>query len=137
MAEFILKHMLDQRGLSGNITVSSSATSDEEIYRGIGNPIYPRAAATLSAHGIPHSERRAVRLQRGDYEKYDLFIGMDSANIRNMKLIFGSDPDSKIKKLKDYTVGGDVFDPWYSGDFETAFSDIYAGCSALLDTLVL
>ena len=136
MAEFILRQKLDERGLGDRITVSSSATSDEEIYRGIGAPIYPRAAVTLRAHGISYAPRRAVQLMRDDYEKYDLFIGMDSANIRNMKAIFGSDPDSKIKKLKDYTVGGDVFDPWYSGDFETAFSDIYSGCLALLETIV-
>ena len=136
MAEFIFKYLLEERGLADGITVCSSATSDEEIYRGVGNPIYPRASATLKRHGIPHTERRAVKLVREDYGKYDLFIGMDSANIRNMNLIFGADPDLKIKKLKEYSAcGGDVSDPWYSGDFETAYSDISEGCKALLNAI--
>ena len=135
MAEFIFKHLLDRRGLRDKYTVASSATSDEEIYRGVGNPIYPQAAAALAHHEIPYSHRRAVRLCREDYDKYELFIGMDEANVQNMRLIFGSDRDSKIRKLKDYTVGGNVSDPWYSGDFETAFSDIFAGCEALLRSL--
>ena len=71
-----------------------------------------------------------------DYEKYDLFVGMDSANIRNMHRLFGGDPDGKIKKLMDYSSrGGDVDDPWYSGRFEVTYRDIYEGCEAMLERL--
>lgn len=137
MAEFIFKKMLEERGLSECFTVSSSATSSEEIFCGVGNPVYPPARAQLKKHGILCDGKRAVQLKRSDYANYDLFIGMDSANIRNMNLIFGSDPDSKIRKLMDYTSrGGDVADPWYSDRFDIAYSDIYQGCCALLEELV-
>lgn len=136
MAEFILKKMAAERGIENMLVISSSATSTEEIWNGIGNPVYPPARAELKKHGIDPGSKRAVQLQRDDYEKYDLFIGMDSANIRNMHRILGGDPEGKIRKLMDYTDrGGDVADPWYSDRFDIAYRDIYDGCEGLLESL--
>ena len=91
----------------------------------------------MLCYGITSDGKRAVQLQRSDYDKYDLFVGMDSANIRNMHAILGGDPDGKIHKLMDYTTRpGDVADPWYSDRFDIAYRDIYEGCAALLETLV-
>lgn len=133
MAEFIMKSLLREKGLEDLYTVASSATSTEEIWGGIGNPVYPLAASELLKHGIGSDGKRAVQLNAADYEKYDLFVGMDSANIRNMHRILGGDPEGKIHKLMDYTGrGGDVSDPWYSGRFDIAYKDIYEGCLALL-----
>lgn len=136
MAEFIFKKLINDCGLENRFVVSSSATSNEEIWNGIGNTVYPPAARKLSEHGISCFGKRAVQLSKGDYNKYDLFIGMDSANIRNMHMIFGSDPDDKISKLLNYDGrSDDVADPWYSGDFDKAYNDIYVGCKALFETL--
>lgn len=131
MAEFVFKHLIKQKGIYDGFTVVSSATSTEEI----GNSIYPPARAELNRRGIPFSERQAVQLSKSDYEKYDLFVAMDGKNVRNIYKIFGSDPEGKVKKLKDFTTGGDVADPWYSGNFELAYNDIYEGCLALLEYL--
>ena len=136
MAEFILKDMVSRRGIAENFVIESSATSTEEIWNGIGNPVYPPARAELKKHGIDLGSKRAVQLQRDDYGKYDLFIGMDSANIRNMNRILGGDPEDKIRKLMDYTArGGDVADPWYSDRFDIAYRDIYDGCEGLRESL--
>ena len=136
MAEFIFKSMLAKRGIAQDFTVSSSATSTEEIWNGVGNPVYPPAKAELAMHGISCDGKRAVQLKRSDYEKYDLFIGMDSANIRNMHRIFGGDPEGKIKKMMDYTPrGGDVTDPWYTDRFDITYRDIEEGCRGLLSAL--
>ena len=137
MAEFIFKKMLEQKGLENAFTVRSSATSREEInWNGMGNPVYPPAKAELKKHGISAQGKRAVQLTKEDYDKYDLFIGMDSANIRNMHRIFGDDAQNKIHKLMDYTERkGDVADPWYSDRFDIAYRDIYDGCAALLKKL--
>ena len=133
MAEFILKDMLQKEGLSDRITVASSATSTEEIWNGVGNPVYPPAKRELASHGLTCEGKRAVQLTRADYEKYDLFIGMDSANIRNMNRILGGDPAGKIRKLMNYTNrGGDVADPWYTGGFDVTYRDIEEGCRGLL-----
>lgn len=133
MAEFILKGLAKKQGIADRFVISSSATSTEEIWNGIGNPVYPPAKAELAKHGISCGGKRAVQLKKSDYDKYDLFVGMDSANIRNMLRIFGGDPDGKVRKLMDFTDrGGDVADPWYSRRFDVAYRDILEGCTALL-----
>ncbi len=136
MAELIFKKMLEEQGISDSFTVASSATSREEIAGEVGNPVYPPARAELKKHGISSDGKRAVQLTKADYENYDLLIAMDSMNIRNMMKIIGSDPENKVKKLMDYTSRrGDVADPWWTGDFETTYRDIFEGCSGLLKEL--
>ena len=132
MAEFILKDMVKKQRIEQDFAIASCATSTEEIYGGVGNPVYPPAKEQLRRHGISCEGKRAVQLRKSDYDKYDLLIGMDRMNIRNMQRILGGDPDGKIRLLKDYTTGGEVSDPWYSGDFETAYNEIYEGCEAIL-----
>ena len=137
MAEFVLKKMLSEQGLADQFMVASSATSTEEIWNGVGNPVYPPAKAELAKHGIFCEGKRAVQLCRADYDKYDLFVGMDSANIRNMHRILGGDPQNKIRKLMDYTSkGGDVADPWYTRRFDLTYADVVAGCEGLLNALI-
>jgi protein-tyrosine phosphatase len=137
MAEFIFKKMIRERGLEDCFAVASSATSTEEIWGGVGNPVYPPAKEELARHGITCDGKRAVQLRRDDYDKYDLFVGMDSANVRNMHRMLGGDPAGKIRKLMDYTSrGGDVADPWYSERFDIAYRDIYEGCAGLLEDLL-
>ena len=135
MAEFIFKKMIREKGIEESFFVSSSATSTEEIWNGIGNPVYPPARDELIKHGIECKGKRAVQLQKSNYGEYDLFIGMDSANIRNMHRIFGADPSNKIRKLMDYAGGGDVADPWYSGRFDITYDHVCRGCKALLTEL--
>ena len=133
MAELIFKNLVNKKGITDRFAVSSSATSTEEIWNGVGNLIYPHAKEELLRHGISCDGKRAVQLQREDYGRYDLFIGMDSANIRNMHRILGGDSEGKISKLLDYTAHPrDVADPWYSDRFDIAYRDIYEGCEALL-----
>ena len=135
MAEFVFKYIAENEGVADRFTVASSATSTEEIYNGIGNPIYPPAQAELKRRKIPFTDRRAVQLQPEDYGKYDLFVAMDNKNVRNIYRIFGSDPQGKVKKLMDYSTGGEVADPWYTGNFERTYLDIYEGCKSLIKKL--
>ena len=133
MAEFVLKDMLKKRGLDSKISVASSATSTEEI----GNDIHRGTRQILDKYSIPHTRREAVQLSRADYAKYDYFIGMDTANVRNMYRIFGSDPEGKIIKLLDLTnAHRDVADPWYTGNFEATYRDVTEGCEALLKRII-
>jgi len=136
MAEFIFRKMAADAGKSDRFVIASAATSTEEIFGGIGNPVYPPARAELAKHGISCEGKRAVQLSRDDYDRYDLLIGMDSANIRNMHRMLGGDPEGKIRKLMEYTErGGDVADPWYSERFDIAWRDIYDGCRGLMQSL--
>ncbi len=132
MAEFIFKDMVKKAGKEKDFYIESAATSDEEIFRGKGNPVYPPAREQLLLHGINPDGKCARRLTKEDYEKFDLLIGMDYMNIANMKRMLGEDSENKIKMLLDYCGGGEVSDPWYTGRFKEAYECIYKGCDALL-----
>lgn len=130
MAEFVMKDLVRKAGLEGDFEIASAATSREEL----GNPVYPPARRKLAEHGIGCSGKTARQLERGDYAHYDLLIGMDSANVRNILRICGGDPDGKVSRLLDYTTrGGDIEDPWYTGDFGETWRDVEEGCHCLLE----
>lgn len=136
MAEFIFKDIVAKNKKADEYIISSCATSTEEIINGKGNPVYPPAKEMLRLHGISCDGKRAVQLKTEDYDKYDLFIGMDSSNIRNMHRILGGDKDGKIRKLLTYAGrNDDVADPWYSDRFDIAYNDILEGCTALFEQL--
>lgn len=128
MAEFVMKELVNQAGLEREFLIASAATSAEEI----GNPVYPPARRKLLEHGIDPAGKRAVQLRAGDYESWDLLVGMDGANLRSMRRICGGDPQGKIRPLLER----DVADPWYTGDFEAAWRDVNQGCRALLDLIL-
>ena len=137
MAEFIFKDMIRKQGLEQDFVVRSCATSTEEIWGDVGNPVYPPAQKELKKHGISCEGKRAVQLKKSDYDKYDLFIAMDSMNLRNIGRIFGNDPQNKVHKMMDYTNRkGDVADPWYTGRFDVTYTDILDGCKGLLESLI-
>lgn len=129
MAEFVMKDMVKKAGRESQFEIASAATSTEEI----GNPVYPPARRKLAEHGIDCSGKTARQLKNRDYEHYDLLIGMDHANIRNMYRICGGDFSDKMHLLMDFTDHpGEIADPWYTGDFEATWRDVEAGCRGLL-----
>ncbi|MCD7746873.1 MAG: low molecular weight phosphotyrosine protein phosphatase [Firmicutes bacterium] len=136
MGEFILKDMAEKQGIGDKVFIASAATTDDETAYG-GSHIYPPAKSALLAHGINSprvNAKRAVRLRREDYAKYDLFVPMDGENVSDARDIFGGDPDGKIKLCLDFAGfhGRDVSDPWYTRDFEQAYRDIYLGCEGII-----
>ena len=129
MAEFVMKDLVRKAGREEDFYIESAATSTEEI----GNEVYPPARRKLAEHGIGCKGKTARQMTRADYDRFDLLIGMDDWNIRNMNRICGGDPEGKIHKLLDFTNRrGDVADPWYTGDFEATWQDVLLGCNALL-----
>ncbi len=129
MAEFVMKDLVRRSWLEDEFYIESAATSTEEI----GNEVYPPARRKLAEHSITCKGKTARQMTRGDYDRFDLLIGMDEWNIRNMNRICGGDPEGKIHKLLDYTDRpGDVADPWYTGNFEATWRDVLEGCQCLL-----
>ena len=132
MAEFVMKDLVEKSGLKDAFHIESAATSTEEL----GNPVYPPARRKLAEHGLSCAGKTARRMTKEDYADYDLLVGMDRMNYRNMHRICGEDPEHKIHLLMDYTSRpGEVADPWYTGDFEETWQDVNAGCKGLLETL--
>lgn len=143
ISEYVLKDMVEKRGLTDVFEIASAATSTEEIWNGKGNPIYPPAQAELRRHGIGEtaytnfSGKRARQVTKQDYQYYDYLLCADSNNIRNTLRITGPDKEGKVKLLLDFTdrPGRSIADPWYTGDFEETYRDVYEGCTALLESL--
>ena len=129
MAEFVMKHLVEEVGLQNQFEIASAATSTEEI----GNPVYPPARRKLAEHGIGCQGKTARQMTMDDYRYYDLIIVMDHNNVRNLKGLLGDDTDHKIHLLMEYTCRpGEVDDPWYTGDFEATWQDVLEGCQGLL-----
>ena len=132
MAEFVMKDLVRKAGLEDDFVIESAATSTEEI----GNCVYPPARRKLAEHGIGCQGKMARQMTRSDYDRYDLLIGMDTWNIRNMQTICGGDPEGKIVMLMDFTQRpGNVADPWYTGNFEVTWRDVLEGSQGLLRRL--
>lgn len=132
MAEFVMKDLVQKAGLSRQIQVDSAATSSEEI----GNSIHYGTRRKLQEKGIPFDDHRARRMTKRDYETYDLLIGMETMNIRNMMRITQGDPLHKISRILDHTPHPrDIDDPWYTGNFDITYEQIREGCEALLQKL--
>lgn len=135
MAEFVFKKLLHEAGVTDSAVISR-ATSREEIWGAVGNPIYPPAKEIMYRYGVPFDKaKRAEQLTEAECRAYDLLIGMDDNNMRNMQRMYPA-YQSKMVKLLDYAEGGNVKDPWYTGDFEQAYLDILRGCKALLAELL-
>jgi len=136
MAEFIFKDIVEKQGLSDLFEIASAATSTEEIWNGIGNPVYPPAREELAKHGIGCEGKRAVQLKASDYDYYDYLIGMDSMNMKNMERMTNHKAGGKMRMLLEFTgENRSVSDPWYTGRFDETFRDVNAGCLAFLDYL--
>ena len=129
MAEFVLRDMVNKRGLGGEFVIASAATSREEI----GNPVHYGTRRKLAQVGISTDGKYAVQLTKQDYERYDYFLLMDTNNLRNIGRIFPADPEKKVRRLLDFSDRPrDIADPWYTGDFDLTYDDIVEGCEAFL-----
>lgn len=136
MAEFLFKDMVKKLGIADKFKITSSATSTEEIWNGIGNPVHPGTVKKLSLLGISCSDKRAVQITKADYQYYDYIICMDNMNLRNIHRICGEDIDGKIFKMLSFCgENGDVADPWYTGNFDETYYDINRGLNAFLEYL--
>ena len=140
MCEFVLKDMVEKKGIKNQFEIASAATSTEEIWGRVGNPIYPPAYDELARHGIKGADvdaKRAVQVTKEDYRYYDYLLCADRNNIRNTIRITGPDTENKIKLLLDFAgrEGQSIADPWYTGDFVSTYKDVVEGCEGLLKYL--
>lgn len=132
MAEFLFKDMVERRGIAEDFHIESAATTTDEI----GNRPHEGTRRILASEGIGCDGKRARQIARDDYDRFDVIVGMDDANMRSMQRAFGGDPAGKLHKMMEFAGSErDVADPWYTGDFEVTFRDISDGCTGLLGWL--
>ena len=131
MGEYILKDMINKRGLSDMFYVESAATSTEEL----GNPVYPPARKELSRHGIDCTGHHARQVRSSDYDRFDVIIAMEELHRNIMEnRFFGGDPEGKIVLCMELAGRPDeqVDDPWYTGRFEEVYGQLVDACEGLL-----
>ena len=132
MAEFVMKDLVNKKGMADQFEIASAATSTEEI----GNPVYPPAKRKLKEHGIPCEGKTARQMTKADYTYYNYIIAMDRFNLKNMTKFVGNDPDNKVSLLMDFTSQPkDVADPWYTGDLDATLNDVCEGCVGIIKKL--
>ena len=131
MAEFVMRDIIEKAGLNEKIHIASSATSREEI----GNPVHPGTRKKLAEYGLSVDGKTAIQITKEDYKNYDYIIVMDSFNLRNLQRIIGSDIEKKVYMLLDFADGGDIADPWYTGNFDRTYDDILKGCKGLFNKI--
>ena len=129
MAEFVMKNLVREIGLSREITVASKALHRDEL----GSDTHHGTREVLRRHGIPFERRRATLMTRADYDAYDFIVAMDTENMRDLIRLTDGDPQGKVRRLLSYIgVERDVADPWYTGNFDITYRDVDAGCRAML-----
>lgn len=134
MAEFVFRDLVEKRGLADRFSIESAATSNEEI----GNPVHHGTVKRLAQEGIRCAGKHARRITAADYDTFDVIVGMDEANMRSMLRTWKNDPAGKVHKMMEFAgATRDVADPWYTGDFDATYDDIYEGCLGLLGWLGL
>ena len=129
MAEFVMRDLVEKRGVGEDFAIASAAAHDDEI----GSPVHPGTRRMLERAGISCKGKKARRLRRDDAEAWDVIVGMDEANMRDMRRQLGHGAEGKLRKLLEFAGSDrDVADPWYTGDFEATYDDVLAGCTGLL-----
>ena len=132
MAEYVMKDLVRRAGLQEQVYIDSAATSREAI----GEGVHPGTRRKLREAGVPCGDHRARQVTAQDYRQFDLLIAMDGQNLRNLDRLLGGDPQHKFRLLLDYAAsGGDIADPWYTGNFDDTSRDVLAGCTGLLEQL--
>ena len=123
MAQFIMRKLIDDAGLSEKISVSSAASKP-----GASGILHQGIAAKLGYEKIPFSGHTAHTITPEDYAANDLIVCMDAGNVEEVKEICG-DPDKKISMLLDKDI------PWDKNGFATTYEDVLRGCKALLEKI--
>ena len=136
MAELLFLEMVKKAGREKEFVIASSATSDENVFNGVGAPVYTPVRNLLEKKGVSCAGKRAQVLTAQHGEAFDLLVCMDDSNVRNAKYIVGEKNAHKCKKLLSYAGDlGNVADPWYTRDFERTYDDIMRGLNGLLLSL--
>ena len=124
MAQFIMKKLVADAGLSEKISVSSAASKPTD-----GGILHQGIAEKLGMEKIPFSEHIARTITPEDYAANDLIICMDAGNVEQVKEIVGGDPDKKISMLLEKDI------PWDKNGFAKTYDDILRGCKNLLEKI--
>ena len=137
MAQVVLAQRLREAGL--DVEVDSAAVTPWEV----GNPMDPRAAATLRRHGYELPNRVARKVRPTDFQDFDLILPMTRDHLKDLRRLAGGGAAADIELFRSFTdpkldpgkAQIDVPDPWYGGpeDFEETLEILEAGVDRIAD----
>lgn len=133
MADAVLRHMVEQAGLSDRIAVDSAGTGSWHI----GEPPHRGTQKVLHDHGIRY-DGRARQFTRADLNEFDYILAMDGSNLSDIGRISANGTLAEVRKFLSYanaeglTDVTDVPDPYYTGEYDYVYDLVEKGCRALL-----
>ena len=130
MAESVMTDLVRRAGREGEFVIDSAGTHNPNS----GMRPHPKTVRTLGRAGVPVVPHRARQVERDEYDDWDLVVGMDAMNVRDLRRTFDGDPARKVHLLLEYAPGRtrDVDDPWFTDDYAATYRDVLAGCQGLL-----
>ena len=135
MAEFIFKHMVTEKGINNRFFIDSAGT---EYTSEDHSPMHYETKNVLAENNIPFEEHYSRRICKYDYAYFDYILAMEQKNITEILEIIGKDTENKLHLLSEWTTHPrNIRDPWYTGNFDESYWDIYEGCEAFLTSLGL
>ena len=130
-AEGVMRRLVRERGLDGEVTVDSAGTGGWHI----GERRDERAIRMAARRGYT-VDGLGRQVGPRDFEEYDLLIAMDAANLRDLRRLAPAGAEHKVRTLREWDPDGegDVPDPYYGGPegFDEVLDIVERSCRALL-----
>ncbi|MBM7609574.1 protein-tyrosine phosphatase [Lysinibacillus composti] len=133
MAEAVMRHLIEEKGLTDQIKVDSAGTSSYHL----GEQPHKGTRAKLKEYGISTSGMKGRQVSSNDFEQFDYIVGMDASNVRNIRKMLGQPDHPKIFRFLDLTPHQtDVPDPYYTGDFQETYDLVKEGCEVFINKII-
>ena len=117
----------------------SSAQTDSAGTGGwhVGDPPYGPMLDAAARRGYDFSDLRARQFTAQDFQAFDLIIGMDAANIRDIEDLRPAGNETPVRLFTVYaeTTMTEVPDPYYTRDFDGALDLIELCAKGLNDAI--
>jgi protein-tyrosine phosphatase len=135
-AEGVLRHLLARTAPDLPMEIDSAATGDYHT----GSPPDTRSQRAARKRGIDIGELRARQIRAADFDRFDLILAMDEANLRDLRALQPTGSPARLRLFMDYAQDerrADVPDPYMGKerDFETVLDLTEAASRGLIAAL--
>lgn len=136
-----MRHQLAEAKLADRIEVDSAGTGNWHI----GEAPDERAQRAAGQRGYDLSALKGRQIAAADFERFDLLIAMDDANVAALRAVCPPEQRDKIRLLMEFVPESDhrwagsreVTDPYFGGaaGFEQVLDQCEAACRGLVAVL--
>jgi protein-tyrosine phosphatase len=135
-AEGVMRAQVAQEGLQDRIFIDSAGTGDWHV----GEAPDERAQRAAQQRGYNLSALRGRQIRLSDFERFDLLLAMDDANVRELHKICPASQRKNVRLLMEFAAeekSREVADPYFGGTqgFEQVLDQCEDACRGLLAAL--